>query len=110
MKRKMLKIHLSFVEETVQIVWDYEDDLNLLAILYAFQVNERNAYFKLTLDLVDSLSGKRLRRIELDQKIRTSPYDTLELFLRLDADQCLISISRSSRTSILVFRFISTSK
>ncbi|XP_032786486.2 uncharacterized protein LOC116924034 [Daphnia magna] len=97
-------------EETVQIVWDYEDDLNLLAILYAFQVNERNAYFKLTLDLVDSLSGKRLRRIELDQKIRTSPYDTLELFLRLDADQCLISISRSSRTSILVFRFISTSK
>ncbi|XP_057375103.1 DDB1- and CUL4-associated factor 17-like [Daphnia carinata] len=97
-------------EEAVQIIWDYEDDLNLLAILYAFQVNERNAYFKLTLDLVDSLSGKRLRRIELDQKIRTSPYDTPELFLRLDADQCLISISRNSRTSILVFRFISTSK
>ncbi|KAI9554248.1 hypothetical protein GHT06_019519 [Daphnia sinensis] len=97
-------------EETVQIIWDYEDDLNILAILYAFQVNERDSYFKLTLDLVDSLSGKRLRRIELDQKIRTSPYDTPELFLRLDADQCLISISRSSRTSILLFRFISTSK
>lgn len=100
----------ALIGETIQLVWDYEDDLNLLAILYAVQVNERNAYLKLTLDLVDSLSGKRIRRIELDQKIRISPYDGPELFLRLDADQCLISIARNSGTSILVFRFISTNE
>nr|CAH0110494.1 unnamed protein product [Daphnia galeata] len=95
-------------DETTQLTWDYEDDLNLLGVLYARQVNERNSYIKLTLDLLDSTTGKKLKRIELDRKIRISKFDNPEFYLRLDADQCLISISRGSATSILAFRFIST--
>ncbi|XP_046639148.1 uncharacterized protein LOC124320346 [Daphnia pulicaria] len=106
--RSSVYSHTSDDDETTQLTWDYEDDLNLLGVLYARQVNERNPYLKLTLDLVDSKSGKRLRRIEFDRKIRISKFDNPEIYLRLDADQCLISISRGSSTSILAFRFIST--
>jgi hypothetical protein len=95
-------------DETTQLTWDYEDDLNVLGLLYARQVNGRNPYIKLTLDLVDSKSGNQLKRIELDRKIRISKYDNPEFYLRLDADHCLISISRGSTASIIAFRFIST--
>lgn len=103
-----LEFTIVHIDETTQLTWDYEDDLNLLGVLYARQVNERNSYIKLTLDLLDSTSGKKLKRIELDRKIRISKFDNPEFYLRLDADQCLISISRGSATSILAFRFIST--
>lgn len=97
------------LDETIHLAWDYEDDLDLLGVLYARQVEGRHPHLKLTLDLIDSPSGKRLRRMELNPKIHVSSFESTEVFLRLDAEQCLISIARSSRVSILFFRFVSSS-
>ena len=99
----MLELYL---DEMVHLAWDYEDDLNILGVLYARQLEGRHSHVKLTLDLIDSPSGQRLRRMELDPKIRVSSFESIEVFLRLDADRCLISIARSSRVSILVFRLV----
>lgn len=98
-----------YLDETIHLAWDYEDDLDLLGVLYARQVEGRHCHIQLTLDLIDSPSGKRLRRVELDPKIRVTSFESIEVFLRLDADQCLISIARTSRVSIVVFRFVSSS-
>lgn len=92
----------------IHLAWDYEDDLDLLGVLYARQEEGRHSHIKLFLDLIDSPTGKRLRRMELDSNIRISSFESIEVFLRLDADQCLISIARNSRVSILVFRFVAS--
>lgn len=111
-------VHFSFygegnlyanLDETIHLAWDYEDDLELLGVLYARQIEGRHPSTHLTLDLVDSRSGKRLRRIKLDPKIRISSFEETQVFLRLDADLCIISISRSSLASIILFRFTSSS-
>ncbi len=97
------------LDETIHLAWDYEDDLELLGVLYGRQIEGRHPSMQLTLDLVDSRSGKRLRRMKLDPKIRISSFEETQVFLRLDADLCIISISRSSLASIILFRFTSSS-
>lgn len=106
--RRIKRTYFKSTDDTVHLAWDYEDDLGILGVLYARQtVERRQHYVQLTLDLIDSSSGKRLKRFHLEPNIRISSFESTEVFLRLDADQCIISISRSSTASLFVFRFIS---
>lgn len=76
-----------------------------MGVVYAHQ-DDQGAYMHLVLDLVDSQTGNRLKRIRLLSKFRISSHDPPEVFLRLDADFCLVSIARNGRALIHVFRIV----
>lgn len=78
--------------------------MDILGVVYV-QQDEDGVYMDLILDLVDSPTGKRLKRTLLLSKLRISSNDPPDVFLRLDADLCLVSISRNGRAVIRVFRF-----
>ena len=76
-----------------------------MGILYA-QQDENGVYMDLILDLLDSPSGKKLKRIHLLSKLRILSKEPPEVYLKLDADLCLVSVSRNGRAIIRVFRFV----
>ena len=91
------------IDSSTFLAFDYEDDLNIVGVVYA-RIDEDGDYMHLVLDLVDSQTGNRLKRIRLLSKLRISSHDPPEVFLRLDADLCLVSVARNSRAFIHVFR------
>ena len=79
--------------------------MNLLAVIYAQEMIVQNAsYRNLTLDLIDSVSGERLRRIPVEVKIRVTG-EPLDILLRMDGDIVIVSLVKDSRVSSLIFRF-----
>jgi len=101
----MIINHKIITEDTVLLAWDYEDDLKLLAVIYAQEkILHRVSYRNLTLDLIDSVSGERLRRIAIDTKIRVGG-EPLNILLRMDGDIIIVSLVKDSRVSCMIFRF-----
>lgn len=84
--------------------WDYEDDLKIVGIVYAQVFSGRHPLVELTLDLIDSLTSHLIKRIKLGDKFKIGSNESMEISLRLDADICLVSIARNSRSTINFFR------
>jgi len=84
--------------------WDYEDDLKIIGIVYAQVSSGRHPLIELTLDLIDSPTNHLIKRVKLSGNFQTRPNELIEVCLRLDADICLVSIARSSRSTIHFFR------
>ena len=95
------------VEDMVHVSYDYQEDLDILGVLFAHQNDGYDPHLELTLDLIDSTSGQRIRRIELKPDILLDSLEAIEVFLRLDADRCIISIARSNHVIISVLNLVS---
>lgn len=82
--------------------------MKLLAVIYAQETIVHNVFYRsLTLDLIDSVSGERLRRIPIEKKIR-SVGEPLDILMRMDGDIVIVSLVKHSRVSSLIFRFVTT--
>lgn len=93
-------------DPTTLLAWDYESDLDLLGVVYSRSVYYRmQNHMELLLDLIDSRSGVLLRRIQLSDSFRALSESAADIYLKLDADLCLVSVPRNQRVSILVYRF-----
>ena len=102
-KERRCLIYIS--EDTVLLAWDYEDDLKLIGVIYAQETIVTNAsYWNLTLDLIDSVSGEKLRRIPFGDGIQVAG-EALEILLRMDGDVVIVSLVVNSKVSFFVFRF-----
>ena len=97
-------------DESVALAWDYEDDLDLLGIVYARLVERggRDVCEFQHLDLIESKSGVLLRRLALKDKISAGrDFDSSGILLRLDATHAIISVSRNGKSNLLIYQFIS---
>ena len=90
--------------------WDYEDDLKMIGIVYAQISQGPHPLIELTLDLVDSPTSRLIKRVKLGDEFNIGSNESLEVCLRLDGDICLVSIARSSRSTIYFFRLTSTNE
>lgn len=59
---------------------------------------------ELILAVIDSRNGVLLRRIQLSDSFRALD-ESAGIYLKLDADLCLVSVPRNQHVSILVYRF-----
>ncbi len=88
------------------IAWDYESDLDVLGVVYARPDWYRGQnHLIIFLDLIDSPSCQLLKRVQLGRFYQSKPDESSEIGLKLDADLCLVSLSRDNRVTIRVFRF-----